>query len=129
MIYHVILDDTTLTALHQAHPFLNGLLVEASRSDDIELHVPAGCLAEAEKTRPGITAFAVEEPWLTIDPLDAEASATVAPLMAKGFSLAVAHAVHAATPDMHGLITMTPERYEAWPAVQARHPDRPHPGT
>ncbi|MFG3662443.1 hypothetical protein [Streptomyces sp. NPDC047706] len=127
MKYHIVLDDTALVALHQAHPFLNGLLVEASRSDEIELHVPAGCLTHAETERPGIASFALEEPWLTVDPLDGEASAAVAPLLAKGVPLTMAHAVHAATPAMHGLITMAPERYEAWPAVQARHPDRPHP--
>ncbi|MHA4818783.1 PIN domain-containing protein [Streptomyces aculeolatus] len=70
MTVAVILDHTALLALHQAHPVLLGLYVEAGRGQG-SLYVPAMSLYAAQRDRHGVGDYIRARELFTIEPFGA----------------------------------------------------------
>lgn len=112
----VVLDHTALLALHEAHPVLLGLYVEAGRGHG-SLHVPALSLYAAERERHGIGTYINARELFIIESLDADEAPAAGQVrgdwrigQAVTMSLPSAH-----WPDGRPVLSRQPQLYNSTP--------------
>lgn len=112
----VVLDHTALLALHQAHPVLLGLYVEAGRGHG-SLHVPALSLYAAQRDRRGVGDYIRSRELFTIEPFGAD-EALAAGAVSRDWRIGQAVAMSLPSgpwPDGRPVLSLEPGLYDTTP--------------